>query len=123
MNTSRRVWRAAIAALCLVATAAPDAVGAAAPPRPTVLPPVEATPPVEALLIGDSVMHGMAQSYSASARALLAARHSFLLESAGCRRLITTSCRILPAPAPTNAMTVLKARAGRYNRVLVIAAG
>lgn len=120
MSRTRRTWRAAVAAVCLLATAAPAAV--AAGPAPAT-PPIEATAPVEALLIGDSVMHGMAQSYSASARALLAARHSFLLESAGCRRLITTSCRILPAPAPTNAMTVLKARAGRYNRVLVIGAG
>lgn len=119
--STRRTVRAAVAVLCLLATAAPAT--AAAAPTPASAPPIEATAPVEALLIGDSVMHGMAQSYSASARALLAARHSFLLESAGCRRLITTSCRILPAPAPTNAITVLKARAGRYNRVLVIGAG
>ncbi|MEQ1699297.1 MAG: hypothetical protein ABMA25_04260 [Ilumatobacteraceae bacterium] len=119
MSRTRRAWRVA-AVVCLLASVAPAAV--AAGPAPAT-PPVEATAPVEALLIGDSVMHGMAQSYSAGARALLAARHSFLLESAGCRRLITTSCRILPSPAPTNAMTVLKARAGRYNRVLVIGAG
>jgi hypothetical protein len=82
-----------------------------------------AAPAVEALLIGDSVLNGLAQSYSAAGRAALAARHSFILDSAGCRRLITTSCRIPPAPAPTNAITVLRARAGQYDRALVVAAG
>ena len=76
-------------------------------------------PPVEALLIGDSVLNGLAQPYSAAGRAALAARHSFILDTAGCRRLITTSCRIPPAPAPTNAITVLRARAGQYDRALV----
>ncbi len=66
-------------------------------------------PPVEALLIGDSVLNGLAQPYSSAGRAALAARHSFILDSAGCRRLIATSCRIPPAPAPTNAITVLRA--------------
>jgi hypothetical protein len=78
---------------------------------------------VEALLIGDSVLNGLAQPYSSAGYAALAARHSFILDSAGCRRLITTSCRIPPAPAPTNAITVLRARAGQYDRALVIAAG
>ena len=82
-----------------------------------------ATAPVEALLIGDSVLNGLAQSYSATGRAELAARHSFILDAAGCRRLITTSCRIPPASAPTNAITVLRARAGQYDRALVVAAG
>ena len=82
-----------------------------------------AAPPVEALLIGDSVLNGLAQPYSAAGRAALAARHSFILDSAGCRRLITTSCRIPPASAPTNAITVLRARAGQYDRALVVAAG
>ncbi len=79
--------------------------------------------PVEALLIGDSVLNGLAQGYGSSARAALAARHSFILDSAGCRRLITTSCRIPPGSAPTNAITVLGERAGQYDRALVIAAG
>ncbi len=79
--------------------------------------------PVEALLIGDSVLNGLAQGYSAAGRAALAARHSFILDAAGCRRLITTSCRIPPGPTPTNAITVLRARAGQYDRALVIAAG
>ena len=78
---------------------------------------------VEALLIGDSVLNGLAQPYSSAGRTALAARHSFILDSAGCRRLITASCRIPPAPAPTNAVTVLRARAGQYDRALVIAAG
>lgn len=78
---------------------------------------------VEALLIGDSVLNGLAQSYSAGGRAALAARHSFILDAAGCRRLITTSCRIPPGPTPTNAITVLRSRAGQYDRALVVAAG
>ncbi|MEO5722996.1 MAG: SGNH/GDSL hydrolase family protein [Ilumatobacteraceae bacterium] len=78
---------------------------------------------VEALLIGDSVLNGLAQSYSSAGRAALAARHSFILDAAGCRRLITTSCSIPPSPAPTNAITVLRARAGQYYRALVVAAG
>ena len=82
-----------------------------------------AAAPVEALLIGDSVLNGLAQPYSAAGRAALATRHSFILDSAGCRRLITTSCRIPPASAPTNAITVLRARAGQYDRALVVAAG
>ena len=84
---------------------------------------VVAAAPVEALLIGDSVLNGLAQSYSAAGRAALAARHSFILDTAGCRRLITTSCRIPPAAAPTNAITVLRARAGQYDRAVVVAAG
>ena len=87
-------------------------------------PTVGAAPaPVEALLIGDSVLNGLAQPYSAVGRAALAARHSFILDSAGCRRLITTSCRIPPGSAPTNAITVLRAHAGEYDRALVVAAG
>jgi hypothetical protein len=78
---------------------------------------------VEALLIGDSVLNGLAQPYSAAGRAALAARHSFILDSAGCRRLITTSCRIPPGSAPTNAITVLRAWAGQFDRALVVAAG
>ena len=78
---------------------------------------------VEALLIGDSVLNGLAQPYSAAGRAALAARHSFILDSAGCRRLITTSCRIPPGSAPTNAITVLRTRAGQYDRALVVAVG
>ena len=78
---------------------------------------------VEALLIGDSVLNGLAQGYSTTGRAALAERHSFILDAAGCRRLITTSCRIPPGPTPTNAITVLRARAGQYDRALVVAAG
>jgi hypothetical protein len=77
----------------------------------------------EALLIGDSVLNGLAQPYSAAGRAALAARHSFILDAAGCRRLITTSCRIPPASAPTNAITVLRGWAGQYDRALVVAVG
>ena len=82
-----------------------------------------AAAPVEALLIGDSVLNGLAQGYSSAGRAELAARHSFILDAAGCRRLITTSCRIPPGSAPTNAITVLRARAGEYDRALVVAVG
>jgi hypothetical protein len=77
----------------------------------------------EALLIGDSVLNGLAQPYSAAGRAALAARHSFILDAAGCRRLITTSCRIPPGSAPTNAITVLRGWAGQYDRALVVAVG
>jgi hypothetical protein len=82
-----------------------------------------AAAPVEALLIGDSVLNGLAQPYSTAGRAALAARHSFILDAAGCRRLITTSCSIPPGTAPTNAITVLRARAGQFDRALVVAAG
>jgi hypothetical protein len=78
---------------------------------------------VEALLIGDSVLNGLEQPYSSAGRAALAARHSFILDTAGCRRLIAFSCRIPPGSAPTNAITVLRSRAGQYERVLVVAAG
>ncbi|MGZ4723335.1 MAG: hypothetical protein ACXV8L_03885, partial [Ilumatobacteraceae bacterium] len=84
---------------------------------------IAAAAPVEALLIGDSVLNGLAQGYSSAGRAELAARHSFILDAAGCRRLITTSCRIPPGSTPTNAITVLRARAGQYDRALVVAAG
>ncbi|MCU1502572.1 MAG: hypothetical protein JWM12_1926 [Ilumatobacteraceae bacterium] len=77
----------------------------------------------EALLVGDSVLNGLAQGYGSAGRVALAARHSYILDSAGCRRLITTSCRIPPGPTPTNAITVVRGRAGQYDRALVIAAG
>jgi hypothetical protein len=79
--------------------------------------------PVEALLVGDSVMNGLAQSYGAPARALLASRHSFILDAAGCRRLVGTSCHIGSSPPPTNAITALISRAGQYDKALVMAAG
>ena len=82
-----------------------------------------AAPPPEVLLVGDSVMNGMAQTYGATSRAQLAARHSFILETKGCRRLITTSCRIGDAPAPTNAITVIRSMAGRYRTAVVVGAG
>ncbi len=112
----QRVGRVVLAALLGGSLAVPVLDGA---------PPVAHAAPatVEALLIGDSVLNGLAQPYSAAGRAALAARHSFILDSAGCRRLITTSCRIPPGSAPTNAITVLRARAGQYDRALVIAAG
>ncbi len=79
--------------------------------------------PAEALLVGDSVMNAMQQPYGARARQVLGERHSFVLDSAGCRRLITTSCRIGGRPAPTNALQIVRAHAGEYRRVLVVAAG
>ncbi len=77
----------------------------------------------EALLVGDSAMNGMAQSYSAVARWQLAARHSFVLDTAGCRRLISTSCHIGAGRTPTDALTALVSRAGQFHRVLVVGAG
>lgn len=77
----------------------------------------------EALLVGDSAMNGMAQPYSAVARWQLAVRHSFILDTAGCRRLITTSCHIGSGRTPTDALTALVARAGQFHRVLVVGAG
>lgn len=82
-----------------------------------------AAAPVEALLVGDSVMAGIAQSYGLPARQLLAARHSFILDAKGCRRLIAPSCSIGSTPPPSTALTVVKAYAGRYERALVVAAG
>ncbi|MDO8365142.1 MAG: hypothetical protein Q7V88_19790 [Actinomycetota bacterium] len=109
-----------VCAGALLAVLAPPPVGARAT-RATERPAVVV--PKEALLIGDSVMAAMNYSYAAPANALLAARHSYVLDAAGCRKLISTSCRILPNPAPTNAITVLKARAGQFNRALVVAVG
>lgn len=85
--------------------------------------PATAAPPPEVLLVGDSVMNGMAQTYGATSRAQLGARHTFVLETKGCRRLITTSCRIGDSPAPTNAITVIRSMAGRYRTALVVGAG
>lgn len=87
------------------------------------VPAAAVTTPVEALLIGDSVMNGMAQTYGAPARAALGARHTFLLDTAGCRRLLGESCSIGGRPRPTNAITELRAMAGQYRRELVVAAG
>lgn len=78
---------------------------------------------VEALLLGDSVMNGMAQGYSKAARALLAKKHSYILDSAGCRRLIGYSCHIGTHPAPTTALHELNAHAGDFEKVIVVAAG
>lgn len=117
-STSRRLIAVALAAILVpvfVSTAASGAGEHVAAPARAAVPAV--------LLIGDSVMAGMAQSYGAEARATLAARHSFILEAAGCRRLISTSCRIGSSPAPPHAMTVLVTRAYQFNRVLVVAAG
>jgi hypothetical protein len=110
-----RSWRIARVLLggCLAVTSLVST--AAAPPAHAAA--------VETLLIGDSVMAGMAQGYGAEARATLGARYSFLLEAEECRRLIAPSCRIGTRPAPTNAITVLTARAGAFNRALVVAAG
>lgn len=77
----------------------------------------------EAVLIGDSVLNALAQPYAASGRDALAARHSIVLDTAGCRRLIAPSCRIPPNPAPSNALTALRNDAGEFTRAVVIAAG
>ncbi|HEY7628035.1 MAG TPA: hypothetical protein VH761_13255 [Ilumatobacteraceae bacterium] len=78
---------------------------------------------VEALLIGDSVLDGLSRPYGTAGRDKLAARHSIIVDTAGCRRLIMTSCRVPPNPAPPNAISVMRTRAGQYNRALVIATG
>lgn len=92
-------------------------------PFATVGRPAVAAPKVTALLVGDSVMNGMAQTYGATSRQQLATRHSYLLETKGCRRLITTSCRIGDNPAPSNAITVVRQMAGQYRTALVVGAG
>ena len=84
---------------------------------------VQARAGAEAVLIGDSVLNALAQPYAATARDALAARHSIVLDTAGCRRLIATSCRIPPNPAPSNALTALQSHAGQFDRAVVIAAG
>ena len=117
MHRAMRLTIVAVVAVVAVGAvlAAPIVVGSA--PRPA------HAAPAEALLIGDSVMAAFNQGYGAPARALLASRHSYLLEAAGCRRLIGPSCRIGSSPAPTNAITVLSARAGQFDRALVVAVG
>ncbi|MFZ4721247.1 MAG: hypothetical protein ACOYMR_17595 [Ilumatobacteraceae bacterium] len=92
-------------------------------PIALVVRPAAAAPKPEALLVGDSVMNGMAQPYGATSRFQLAARYSYILDTEGCRRLITTSCRIGDNPAPTNAITEVRANAGQYRTALVIGAG
>lgn len=108
-------WRALLAA---AAATVPLGFGAVAGPSASV-----AAAPVEALLVGDSVMAGMAQSYGLPSRQLLAARHSFILDAKGCRRLIAPSCSIGSNPPPSTALFVVKANAGNYQRALVVAAG
>lgn len=96
---------------------------AAAPHTAAPRPALPAANAVEALLVGDSVMAGMAQSYGLKSRQLLAARHSFILDAKGCRRLITTSCSIGSSPAPSTALQTVDAWSGSYWAALVMAAG
>jgi hypothetical protein len=110
----RTTMRRRVAGL-LVAMLVPLAIGASRT--------ADAAPLPEAFLVGDSVMNGMAQTYGATSRALLAARHSYIMDTKGCRRLITTSCRIGGNPAPPNAITTIRANAGRYRNALVVAVG
>jgi hypothetical protein len=109
---NRRLWPALLGLLALALPAIPTSAGVSA-----------ATPGAEALLVGDSVMAALAQPYGAPARALLSARHSFLLDAKGCRRLITISCSIGNTPPPTNAITVIRSMAGQYRTALVVAVG
>jgi hypothetical protein len=74
-------------------------------------------------MLGDSVMNGLAQGYSRAARDLLAKKHTFILATAGCRRLIGYSCHIGTRPAPTTALQELRANAGKFDKVIVVAAG
>ena len=118
-STPRYWWRPLLV-LALIGLAVPAVLAL----RPSESPrTVQAGAPVEALLVGDSVMAAMTLSYGATARQVLAARHTYLLDAKGCRRLITTSCSIGSSPPPTNAITVITAYAGTYNRALVVAAG
>ena len=66
----QRAWRHKLPVVACLAAAAWLVVHAVAPAGP---PPVTraAAPPVEALLIGDSVLNGLAQGYGAPARAAL----------------------------------------------------
>lgn len=75
------------------------------------------------LVIGDSILNGLAQPYGGQARASLGRRYLFVLDAAGYRRLINVSCSVPPLPPAPNALTVLEQRAGEYNRALVIGAG
>jgi hypothetical protein len=108
------VFVAAISALSVAVVAATTSVGVAR---------VQAAAPVEALLLGDSVMNGIGQHYSLSAQAALANHHTYILDAAGCRRLLTTSCSIQGGTPPTTGIYELRHMAGLYNRVLVVGAG
>ena len=118
----KRCWRERLAGGLSGAVVAALIAGLTYTPMPSTTA-LAAPGAVEALLIGDSVLEGLALGYGAAGRADLAARHSFILDAAACRRLITASCQIGSTPAPTNALTALRARAGQYDRALVVAAG
>jgi hypothetical protein len=67
------------------------------------------------LLVGDSVMAGM----SASSRAGLP---NHIFSASVCRRLVSQSCSY-QGSRPTNALSVVRANAGRVDRAIVVAAG
>lgn len=119
-SPSRRLWWRPVLVMALIVLAVPLLTLDSPSGAQRTVSPAATT---EALLVGDSVMAAMTLSYGAPARALLAARHSFLLDAKGCRRLITTSCSIGSSPPPTNAITAITAYAGTYSRALVVAAG
>lgn len=109
-----RLARVVVVSLAAVAAVIPPSLPAHA---------AEPVEPVEALLIGDSVLDGLARPYGSSGRDQLSARHSIIVDTAGCRRLIATSCRIRSNLPPPSAITVLRTRAGQYHRAVVIATG
>lgn len=75
---------------------------------------VEAAPTTD-LLVGDSVMAGM----SSASRSVLG-NHVF--DARVCRRLVATSCTY-NGSRPANALSVVRANAGRVNRAIVVAVG
>src|SRR3954462_14724255 len=78
---------------------------------------------MDVLIIGDSVLSGVAASYSGEARWLLESRFTYELDAVGCRRLISTGCRVGAAPPPGHALGVLRQRGEECTRALVIGVG
>ena len=91
----------------------------AAPFAPADLPAAPATVPAvrsDALIIGDSVLNAV--ETSSSARAALAARHSFAIDAKVCRRLIARSCAY-QGITPSTALEALRADTGAYGTLVV----
>ncbi len=73
----------------------------------------------DALIIGDSVLSAV--ETLSSARAALAARHSFVIDAKVCRRLIARSCAY-QGVTPSTALEALQSDRGAY-RTLVVGVG
>ena len=78
---------------------------------------------MDVLIIGDSVLSGIAASYSGEARCLLEDRFTYHLDAVGCRRLISPGCRVGDAPRPGDALGVLRRRGSECTQALVIGVG